>query len=79
MHKAAAIPTERDFDHASDHLLALKSLARKEFSLKENSLVGCSKYIMTLLNLLHVIKRLLFKCKPGLQSICFLIFLDIKH
>lgn len=78
MNKAAAISTERDFYHGSDHLLALKTLARKEFSVKENSLAVCSKHVMTLLNLLHVTKRLLFKCKTGLQSICFLIFLDIK-
>lgn len=55
-----------------------QSLARKEFSLKQNSLVVCSKYVMTLLTLLHVIKRISFTCKSDLQSICFLIFPDLK-
>lgn len=55
-----------------------QSLARKEFSLKQNSLVVCFKYMMTLLTLVHVIKRISFTCKSDLQSICFLVFLDIK-
>lgn len=78
MHKATNITDRKRFHPASDHLLALNNLARKELSLENNSLVVCSKYVMTLLNLLHVIRRILFKYKSDLQSICCLIFLDLK-